>query len=139
MAEPQQGENARRCFDAYCKKVLKITARECYRLRKRRWERETVFSQMPESELAGLSATDGYFLDEFVFSVLGESVGIADAALGAALEALPGDKREIVLMSYFFGMTDMEIAKRLGMARRTVSHRKNGTLQELRKSMESGE
>ena len=80
---------------------------------------------------------DEYFTDDFIFDVLGESVGVSDYVLGEALNVLPTDRREIVLMSYFFDMTDREIAENLNMARRTVASHRKIALQELRKLMES--
>ena len=71
--------------------------------------------------------------------VLGESVGVTDSDLAEALTALPADRREIVLLSYFFDMTHAEIAERLNMARRTVAYRRTSTLKELKKFMESEE
>ena len=88
-------------------------------------------------ELSELVATDKYFMDEFVFSVLGESVGIADSDLAEALYVLPADKRDIVLMSYFFEMSDREIAERLNMARRTVAHQRTSILKQLKNILES--
>jgi DNA-directed RNA polymerase specialized sigma24 family protein len=90
-------------------------------------------------ELAELATTDEYFTDEYVFSVLGESVGVSDSDLAEALHTLPADRRDIVLMSFFFDMTDKEIAERLNMARRTVAYKRTSTLKELKKFMESEE
>ena len=62
---------------------------------------------------------------------------MTDSDLAEALNEIPADRREIVLMSYFFDMTDAEIAARLNIARRTVAHRRVRTLQDLKKIMES--
>jgi len=62
---------------------------------------------------------------------------VSDADLAEALNKLPADRRDIVLMSYFFDMTDKEIAERLNMARRTVAYRRTSTLKDLKKIMES--
>ena len=130
-------EHKRHAFDAYCKKVLKYAARTYYGKLRERGEREVAFSELSSRELAGLAVEDEYFTDEYVFSVLGESVGVSDAGLAEALTALPADRRDIVLLSFFFDMTDSEIAERLNMARRTVARHRKGTLQELKKFMES--
>ncbi|MBC2322802.1 sigma factor-like helix-turn-helix DNA-binding protein [Listeria booriae] len=42
-----------------------------------------------------------------------------------ALKNLPEDNRNIVLLYYFFCMTDREIAEKLDLVRRTVSRRQN--------------
>jgi RNA polymerase sigma factor (sigma-70 family) len=136
---PKHEEHIRHSFDAFCKSVLKRNARECYGELKRRSEREITFSALSAQDLAALAVEDEYFTDAYVFSVFGESVGVSDCELAEALNELPADRRDIVLMSYFFDMTDREIAERLNMARRTVAHKRTSTLNELKKIMESEE
>ena len=132
-------ERIRHSFDSYCKKVVKQKAIDLQRQLARLNENEIVFSAMSTRELAKLAVNDEYFTDEFVFAVLGESIGVSDAELGEALNTIPADRRDIVLLSYFFDMTDKEIAETLNMARRTVAHRRTSTLRELKKLMESEE
>jgi len=132
-------EHIRHIFDSYCKRLLKREAINIQRHMKWRSEREITFSSMSERELAELATTDKYFTDEYIFSVLGESVGVSDCDLAGALSELPADRRDIVLMSFFFDMTDKEIAERLNIARRTVAYKRTSTLKELKKFMESEE
>ena len=132
-------EYKRRSFDSYCKKVLKYAARTIYGKIQERSVREVTFSELSTRELAELAVTDEYFTDDYVFDVLGESVAVADYELGEALNELAADRRDIVLMSYFFDMTDVEIAKRLNLARRTVANRRTSSLRKLKKLMESEE
>jgi DNA-directed RNA polymerase specialized sigma24 family protein len=132
-------EYKRRSFDIYCKLILKYAARTFYKKMQKRGERETVFSVLSERELNGLAAGDEYFMNEYLYDVLGESISVTDYGLGKALNLLPKDKRDIVLMSYFFDMTDIEIAIRLNMARRTVANRRASCLRKLRNLMESGD
>ena len=126
-------------FDSYCKKCLKHNAVDLQRKDKRLGEREVVFSAMSLKELASLAVTDEYFKGGYVFSVLGENIAVSDADLAGALTAIPADKREIVLMKYFFDMTDDEIAEKLNMARSTVAYKRTNTLNQLKKIMESEE
>jgi RNA polymerase sigma factor (sigma-70 family) len=130
-------ERIRHRFDAYCKRILKRAVYDYWREVRRRGEREVSFSELSAREFASLTTTDEYFKDGYVFDVLGESVGVSDADLAEALKSLPADRREIVLMSYFFDMTDREIADELNMKRRTVAHRRASTLEELKVSLES--
>jgi RNA polymerase sigma factor (sigma-70 family) len=123
-------------FDSYCKKVLKYYARDCYTDKKQQNEREATFSGLSERELAELAVMDEYFKDAFHFSVLDYDIGVTDEALAEALQALPADKRDIVLLSYFLDMPDREIAERMNLVRRTVAYRKAATLRELKKLME---
>jgi RNA polymerase sigma factor (sigma-70 family) len=138
--DPQKHEeHIQHSFDSYCKKILKRTVLDWHRETRRRGEREVSFSELSERDLAKLSVTDNYFTDEYIFDVLGESVNVSDAELAEALNELPADRREIVLMSYFFDMTDKEIAERLKLARRTVAYQRTSTLKELKKLLESEE
>ena len=106
---------------------------------KRLQERETPFSELSAREISALAVADEYFKDEHAFDVLGMAVNVTDCDLAEALNTLPADRRDIVLMSYFFDMTDREIAERLKMARRTVAHQRTSTLRELKKILESEE
>lgn len=132
-------EHKQHSFDSYCKKILKYAARSCYQKIQKRGEREVSFTDMSARELADLSVMDNYFADEYVFSVLGENVEVTDCDLAEALNTLPADRRDIVLMSFFFDMTDREIAERLNKARRTVAYQRTISLQELKDYMEGGE
>ena len=53
-----------------------------------------------------------------------------------AFPAISHGRRDIVLLAYLLGMTDVEIAKRLGLNRSTVQYRRTSTLEQLRKIME---
>lgn len=56
--------------------------------------------------------------------------------MAEALKSLPADKLEIILLSYFLGMSDPEIAGHLNLVRRTVAHRRANALRALKKAME---
>ena len=137
MKPKDHGIYTRQTFDSFCKKVLKYAARDYHRALIRQAERETPFSELSKREFESLSVTDEYFKDEYAFSVSGETVSVTDYELAEALNGLSADRREIVLMSYFFDMTDREIAKRLKMARRTVAYQRTSTLKELKNLLES--
>jgi len=139
MEPRSQQEIIRENFDSLCKKVLKREAIDIQRRENRQGKREVAFSELTEQDFAKLAATDRYFTNEYVFSVLGESVAVADCELGEALNVIPADRRDIVLMSYFFDMTDKEIAERLNIARRTVAYKRTSTLKDLKKLLESEE
>ena len=130
-------EHIRHSFDGYCKKVIKRKSIDIHRENKRRNNYEVSFSDLSARELLSIAATDRYFTGDYIFTILGESVGVEDATLAEALYTLPADRREIVLMSYFFDMTDMEIAERLNIARRTVAYRRKSSLKDLREFLES--
>ena len=69
------------------------------------------------------------------FEVIGHSVCIDDETLAEAISALPVDRRDIILLSYFLDMSDAEIANALNMVRRSVAYRRTSTLKLLKNLM----
>jgi RNA polymerase sigma factor (sigma-70 family) len=123
-------------FDLFCKRLLSNTAKELYRKRQKLKAQETTFSELTDSEFAALYSEDTYGQVEEVFDVQGAPVVVSDSDLAEALKGLSQERRDIVLLSYFIGMTDREIAERMDIMRRTVSNRRTSSLRELKKIME---
>jgi RNA polymerase sigma factor (sigma-70 family) len=132
-------QSIRHSFDCYCKRVVKRNALDIQRTAKRRRGREIPLSELPARELKKLAVIDQYFKDAYVFNVLSEVINISDVDLAEALNSLPPDRRNIILLSYFLDMPDREIADKLNMARRTVAYRRTSSLQELKNLLESEE
>jgi RNA polymerase sigma factor (sigma-70 family) len=133
---PSNEKQVRQTFDSFCKSVLKNTAHEQYRKQQRKKEQEVMFSELSDSELAALATFDAYGTTETVFDVGGDEIVVSDGDIADALKELPQEKREIVLLSYFTGMTDREIAERMDILRRTVTNRRTSSLRELKRIME---
>ena len=55
-----------------------------------------------------------------------------DPDLAKAINALPKDKQDIILLFYFLEMSDYEIAGKLNQLRRTVTYRRTSTLKLLK-------
>ena len=123
-------------FDSFCKKLLrnhtrnyekqlqKSKSRECFSedvWKDHSWQQ---YFSVPPSE------------DVYTFRVMNMDVSVTNLFLGAALEKLEEDRRDIVLLSYFLGFTDQEIAEYLSLIRRTVSYRRGTTLKQLKKFLE---
>ena len=53
-----------------------------------------------------------------------------------AIRALPEERRKIVLLYYFEGLTDIEIAKQLNISRSTVQYRRTSSFEQLKKYLE---
>ena len=79
---------------------------------------------------------DNYPAEYCCFQVQNYAVEIKDENLALALQMLPEDKREIVLLAYFLDMTDQEIANQLQAVRRTVQYKRANSLKEIKKRME---
>ena len=128
-------EHIRHTFDAFCKKVLRNEARDYLDELARQRNREISFSDLPVEVMEQLSVCDDYFTDDRTFDVLGNTVQIASDELAEAIAALPKQKRDIILLSYFLDMPDSEIAKALNMVRSSVAYRRSATLKLLRELM----
>lgn len=113
-------EHIRHTFDVFCKKVLRNEARDYLDELARRRSREISFSELPVEVMEQLSVCDDYFAEDRTFDVLGYIVQIASDELAEAITSLPAEKRNIILLSYFLEMTDMEIAELLNMVRSSV-------------------
>lgn len=128
-------EHIRHTFDAFCKKVLRNEARDYLDELARQRNREISFSDLPVEVMEQLSVCDDYFVDDRTFDVLGNTVQIASDELAEAIAALPKQKRDIILLSYFLELTDKEIAQMLNMVRSSVAYRRTATLKLLKELM----
>ena len=129
-------EHKQHAFDCYCKKILKYAARDYYRKKNKIAEWEIGMNQLYGKNRLVLAVKDEYFEDAFRYHVQGFTVTVSDEILAQALDALPDDRREVVLLSYLLDMSDREIAQRLNLARRTVTYRRSRSLLELKARME---
>jgi len=119
-------------FDSFCKKILKNEARDQYNAIKRHREREVPFSELSKAELGRLFTMGKYFEHEQTFSIFNLDVVVNDAQIASALSHLPKHRRDIILLSYFLGLSDREIGEKLDMIRATVQYQRTKALQELR-------
>ncbi len=123
-------------FGGFCTRVLKNEANRILNeyAKQRDWEKS--LDDMTQGELTKAASYDRYFQDEYIFEVLGRETVVVGELLAAALAQLPEDKRDVILLSYFLGMTDLEISQQLNAARSTISKRRNNILKELREYLE---
>ena len=117
-------EHKQHAFDSYCKKVLKYEAYNGYREISRRQKYEALFSELPEDAMEQLAAYDRYPWEYNTFILGGDVILIENDLLADALNALPQDNRDILLMYWFLEMADREIAERMNLARRTINNRR---------------
>ena len=133
---PSQKKTVRHQFDSFCKKILREEGRNYIKEMSRRSDKEVNLSGLSEEQLPQLNATDIYPSDFYHFEVQGYPVYVSDDRLAAALSTLTDEKRDILLLSFFFDLTDKEIADKLNMVQRTVQRRRASSLEEMKKRME---
>lgn len=129
-------EHKEHTFDSFCKKILKNEARDYYKHLKYRQAHEISLSVLSEEAMEQLAIWDKYVEDTYYFEVMGFEIAVTDELLAEALKSLSQNRLEIVLLSYFLGMSDPEIAEHMNLVRRTVAYRRTSSLQALKKYME---
>ena len=138
MNEPTRTQWEIRCaFNGFCKQALRNEAANAHKDTKRRQLREVMFSDLSPQEENQLYAYDSYFSDdeaEQSFCVAGKE--ITAKLLAEALRDLPEEKREAVLLYYFFDMSDVEIAKLHDVPRSTVQYRRTSSFNLLKRYLE---
>lgn len=138
MNEPNRTQWQIRCaFNGYCKRALKNEAINAHRDVKYRQLNEVSFSELSPQEENQLYTYDTYFEDEEAeksFCVAGKE--ITPKLLAEALHSLPEEKREAVLLYYFFDMNDAEIAMLRNVPRSTVQYRRTSSFELLKRYLE---
>lgn len=123
-------------FDSFCKTVLRNQARNIYEENKRWLNRFVSLEALAPADLAKLCNFDTYKAESIVFSILDYEIPIEDLLTSQALQSLSKRKQDIILLSFFLDMTEMDIATLLNLAQSTVHYHKVQALNELRKFME---
>ena len=124
MIPDRHYEHKQHAFDSFCKKVLKCEACNGYREISRRKKHSIPFSELPEDAMEQLAAYDRYPWEYNTFILGGDVILIENDLLADALNALPQENRDILLMYWFLEMADREIAERMNLARRTINNRR---------------
>jgi len=130
-----QKETIRHQFDCFCKKVLRGEVKDYQRSMMARARHEKLFSELSDTEekRCWIEVEDEYPSDKVPFIVSDVVIEVENHQLAGILQSLPEEKKNIVLLAYFLGMNDGEIAQTLHMVRRTVNYQRNSALQEIKK------
>lgn len=98
MKPDRHAEHKQHAFDSFCKKVLKCEAFNGYREISRRKKHSIPFSELPEDAMEQLAAYDRYPWEYNTFILGGDVILIESDLLADALNALPQENRDILLM-----------------------------------------
>ena len=124
-------------FDSFGKKLMRNYARDWYRARQWRSTKEIAISELPVGIQPERLYTDRHESEEkFFFYDLGHPIGIENDALARAICALPSRKRQIVLLSYFCGLTDKQIGVKMNRVRSAIQASRTRALKEMREMLE---
>ena len=124
-------------FGGFCIRVLKNEAYRIHNERKKQLDLEQSMVSLSADQLCEISSNDEYFRNEHIFEVYGMQVVVSGDSLAKILAELPEKRRNIILLYYFLGMRDWEIADRMHVVRQAVSKSRGKILQELRRRIEA--
>ena len=123
-------------FGGFCTRILKNEANRIRKEYSKQRDSEKSWDDLSQNELEQSAVTDRYFMDEYIFEVQGIPVVVTGDILAEAIAQLPEGKRDVILLSFFLGMSDREISQRLHVVHQTVSKRRLVSLIELRNYLE---
>ena len=123
-------------FGGFCTRVLKNEANRIRKEYSKQRDSEKSWDDLSQNELEQSAVTDRYFMNEHIFEVQGIPVVVTGDILAEAIAQLPEGKRDVILLSFFLGMSDREISQRLHVVHQTVSKRRLVSLIELRNYLE---
>ena len=119
-------------FDSFLSKLVKNESKNAKKEISRRAEREISMSQLMQGELTRISISDEYSLEKMTFYVSGNEVTVNDILLGQAIAALPPNRRDVILLSYFLNKNDPQIGALLNLTPNAIRYRREKTLQRLK-------
>lgn len=123
-------------FDSFCKTVLRNHARNIYE-ENRRWQSRFIsLEALTPADLAKLCSFDNYEAECIFFTACDYEIPIEDIMIAQAIESLSKRQQDIILLSFFLEMKDVDIATMMNLAKSTVHYHKENALEELRKFME---
>ena len=123
-------------FDRICKMALKSEVTDYIRHLVYRQRYEILFSEMSKKELDQLFTMDEYNAESHCFQVLGYDIEVKSTLIAEALQTLTEKKRDVILLAYFMGMSDAEIASEMNLVRSTINEHRKRSLELLKKVME---
>lgn len=126
-------------FDYICKQAMEDERKDYFKQLSRLAKHEVSFSEIGDYLVSQFAATDSYSTDFQIFMLNGISIGIENDLLSEALQYLPSNKRDILLLFYFLNMNDSEIADMLKLNRSTVYRHRTSGLAMMKKFMEEFE
>ena len=129
--ESNRREFIKQCaFQKFCNTVLHNEACDAHRELHRHKAREITFSDLTLEEARQLHTFDEYFKGETAFERAGKK--ITPKLLLEAIRTLPEEKRKAVLLYYFEGMNDTEIAELFDTSRSTIQYRRTSSFELLK-------
>lgn len=128
-------------FESYCKKSIENATNKERQRKVAKWKLEQPFDGLTDAVLHALSVEDDRTSPDAepyqVFKIQGTNIPVYNQKLSRALSYLLPKDREIVLLYFFKGLKDINVASLVHMSRATVSRRRKAAMERLRELMEN--
>ena len=119
-------------FNALMMTVIKCTVKSRNRQFARRSKREILFCELSDMKNIERGTEDNYSCDYTSFEVLNYSIQVSNEKLVVALHKLSNKERDVILLRYFQGMSDQEIAELYHVSRSAIYRRRSNGLKKLK-------
>ena len=136
MTEIELQEYHVHAFDAFCKRVIRNAAVDAFRKTKRKQKVEMDIDDPMIAYIHSIQTHDTYTLYSRTYYVMEQPIIVRDKNLGEALQYIIPQKRAVILLSYFAGYNDTEVANILGVSPTSIARRKKSALLRLRELLE---
>ena len=109
-------------------------SKKCHESGRESYAAQIMLEDMDDGD-PNLKINDEYRITYTNFRVMNQNITIHNEKLAWALEQLPPEKRDILLMAHFLEMTDKEISLVIQIPRRTVCYYRMEAMQTIRTLM----
>lgn len=127
-------------FESYCKTAIDNAILKESQRKKARRKWQLSLSALTDAVLYALVEKDDMEIEHEdayqVFNVRGMDIPVFNKRLAQAISCLLPKDREIILLYYFWGMTDERIAQSMGMTIPTVNRHRKAAKQKMRSFLE---
>lgn len=123
-------------FDAFCKKAIRYASADAHRERKKQQRMEVDIDDPMVAYIDSIQTHDAYTLYSRVYYVKNQAICVRDRNLGEALQYIIPKKRDVILLSFFAGYNDSEVARIMKISPTSVARRKASGIARLRELLE---
>lgn len=127
-------------FEAYCKAAIDKGVLKERQRKAKRAEKEVLFSALSDRDIDAIPIEDEVVEcidnEKVFFTIDGQAIMIRNLRIGQAISFLLPRDREIIILFYFAGKNEAEIAERFRVDRTTINRRRRAAEQKLRKLLE---
>ena len=117
-------------------RVIRNASVDAFRASRRKQKTEMDIDDPMVAYIHSIQTHDTYTLYSRTFYVKNQPITVREKYLGEALQYIIPQKRAVILLSYFEGYNDTEVANILGVSQTSIARRKKSALMRLRELME---